>query len=187
MLVSYFMLPPGHLAAGYLTAKTLLYFSHQHFTELQQSSLVGWSLIFGVAPDLDMFYSFFKERGYKVIGEEKPQHRKYISHAPILWLIAGLLIYFFADSVYYKYIGLLFWLGSWSHFILDSFDYGIMWMWPFNKKIYSLRNREKNFPAIEGTKNVVSYFINFLKHYRRVITFYLEIFIIVSAIIIRFK
>jgi membrane-bound metal-dependent hydrolase YbcI (DUF457 family) len=181
------MLPPGHLAAGYLTAKALLYFGHQNFTELQQSALIGWGLIFGVAPDLDMLYSFAKQKGYRVIGDDLPQHRKYISHAPILWLIAGLVIYFFAGNIYHKYIGLLLWFGSWSHFILDSFDYGIMWLWPLSNKVYSLRNREKNFGPIDGPKNVISYFIGFLKQYRKVITFYLEIIIIISAIIIRFK
>ena len=180
------MLPPGHIAAGYLTAKALLHFSHSNFSSAQQASLVWWGVAFGIAPDLDMAYSFYKQKGYRVIGKETPNHRKYFSHAPALWLAAGLLVYFLATSLYAKYIGLLLWLASWVHFLLDSFDYGIMWLWPLDKKIYSFRNREVNF-EIPEPKNPHGYLWSFIKQYSRVITFYLEILVVLSALTVYFK
>src|SRR5258707_1017416 len=128
------MLPPGHIAAGYLTAKVLLHFSHEGLTQVQQTRLVWWAIFFGFAPDLDMFLSFFKEKALVVKNVNKNNHRRFYSHAPVLWLITGLMIYIFASTPYFKIFGLLLWLGAWSHFILDSIDYGIMWLWPFSKQ-----------------------------------------------------
>ena|SRR6185503_15460309 len=181
------MLPPGHFAAGYLTAKAVLHFSHQAFTSSQQSSLILWGTIFGAIPDVDMAYSFFRERGYALIGDEKPNHRRYITHAPVLWFILSLGIYFLSADVYHKYIGLMLLFGTLSHFILDSFDYGIMWLWPLNKKVFSFRNTGKDLTVVHESGNIVVYFCRFLNQYRRWLTFYLEVLIIISALAVSFK
>jgi len=134
-----------------------------------------------------MVYSFIRERGYALIGDEKPNHRRYITHAPILWFILALGIYFFSASTYHKYLGLLLFLGTLSHFILDSFDYGIMWLWPLNKKVFSFRNTGKDLTVNHPSGNIVIYFCRFLNQYRKWMTFYLELLMIISGLIIYFK
>src|ERR1700729_1980799 len=108
------MLPPGHIAAGYLTAKVLLHNSHQPFSLNQQKQLLWWGMFFGFAPDLDYFYVLYRQRAFTVKDGGQVNHRKFLTHAPILWLIAGLAVYFLSVDVYYKIFGLLLWLASWS-------------------------------------------------------------------------
>src|SRR5579864_7278991 len=121
------MLPPGHVAAGYLVTKTLLNIAKPAVTAVQLNRLLWWGVFFSFAPDLDNFVAFAIVRGwwYKP-GTDSSIHRRFYSHVPLLWLIPGLLIYLVATSPYVRYIGLLLWLGSWTHFILDSIDYGVM-------------------------------------------------------------
>jgi len=177
------MLPPGHIAAGFLTAKALLYFAHPALTAAQQTHLLWWGIFFGLAPDLDNFVAFAKVKAwwYKP-GVDNTIHRKFYTHLPILWLIAGLLTYFCAQSPYYKTFGLLVWLGSWSHLFLDSIDYGIMWLWPFNKEIWAINNRgvEVKIPA----KSFFSYWFNFLKFYIASWTFSVEIALLILALFV---
>ena len=178
------MLPPGHIAAGFLAAKVLLHYSHQNFTSHQITQLLWWGAFFGFSPDLDVFYFFIRNKTLLVAGKESSNdsHRSYISHAPILWLVAGLLIYFLAATPYVKFIGLLLWLGSWSHFLLDSIEYGIMWLWPLSNRIYALKNREVK--AVVEEKGFVAHIWGFLKLYSVRVTFYVEILILGLAIYI---
>ncbi len=90
------MLPTGHIAAGFLTAEAVIHFVHPAITLHQQHQLLLWGMFFGFAPDLDEFYYFIKNKNLLVSGEEgvKKNHRQYYSHTPVLWLIAGLSIYF---------------------------------------------------------------------------------------------
>ncbi|HYV33822.1 MAG TPA: metal-dependent hydrolase [Candidatus Limnocylindria bacterium] len=178
------MLPPGHIAAGYLTGYALLKFAHPNISPAEAQQLLLWTTFFGFAPDLDSFYAFYKQGSMRAAANPNVNHRKFLSHAPVLWLIAGLLIYFFAPSVYIKYIGLALWLGSWSHFLLDSIEYGIMWFWPFSNKVYALKNREISYRLDEK---------NFFKHnwqvvvlYSKHLSFYLEILVVLSALIVFF-
>jgi hypothetical protein len=179
------MLPPGHIAAGYLTGLALLKITRPALGPAQTNSLLVWAAFFGFAPDLDAFYFFFKNRTFlvgKEIGANK-NHRFYWSHAPVLWLLAGLAVYFLANNTYIKFVGLLLWLGSWSHFLLDSVEYGIMWLWPFSTKIYALKNLDI-IPIPES--GFINHTWKFLKIYSARISFYLEILIIILALTIYF-
>ncbi|HVY67780.1 MAG TPA: metal-dependent hydrolase [Patescibacteria group bacterium] len=181
------MLPPGHIAAGYLTGLAFLQAAHPVLSETQTMRLLWWSAFCGFAPDLDMFYYFARNRTWLVAGENKARgnHRYYLSHAPALWLAAGLLVYAASGSAFGRALGLLLWLGSWSHFLLDSIDYGIMWLWPFSKTVYSLRRREvliQNFRT-----GFVSHTWEFLKGYARTLTFYAEAAILIAAGFTLFK
>jgi membrane-bound metal-dependent hydrolase YbcI (DUF457 family) len=178
------MLPTGHIVAGYLTAFGLIKVIRPEFSQAEINQLYMWGMFWGFAPDLDVFYYFLKNKNFLVSGQEalKGSHRKYYSHAPILWLIAGLSVYFLAGSVYVKMVGLLIWLGSWSHFLLDSIDYGIMWLWPFSSKVYALRNREVKFVIQE--RNFFKHSFKFLQAYSKFWTFYFEILIILLGILV---
>jgi len=178
------MLPTGHVAAGFLTAKVLLHFTGTQFSLAETNQLLWWGVFFGFAPDLDVLYFFIKHKTFLVSGKDSrnDSHRKYLSHAPILWIITGLLIFFFVPVLYWKYVGLLLWLGSWSHFLLDSVEYGIMWFWPFSTKVYAFKNTEVKLEVAEQT--FIAHSIHFLKLYSTRLSFYLEILIIISAIIV---
>jgi hypothetical protein len=185
------MLPPGHIAGGYLTAKVLLHFTHQAFSHTQINQLLWWGVFFGFAPDLDSFYTFFKSKSFKV-NPKAGDHRKYFSHAPILWLLAGLTVYAAATSPFFKTFGLLIWLSSWSHFVLDSIQYGIMWLWPLNKKVYCfypLTNKGNiNTVMIEAAENqkFFNYWVIFIKEYSKglIISLTCEIILLFIALIV---
>ncbi len=133
------MLPPGHLAAGYITAKIVTSSLHYNLTSHQVNVLTLLGTIIAFIPDLDFFIAFAKTRSFR-IENDKVIHRKFWSHAPLLWLAAGLLVFFLAQSPFYKALGLLIWLCSWIHFICDT-EWGIMWLWPFSKKFYPFSER----------------------------------------------
>ena len=178
------MLPPGHIAAGFLTAKALLHFTHPALSSAEQAQLLWWGMFFGFLPDLDTFVSFLKERAWFVKNRVN-NHRKFFTHAPLLWFCAGLLVYLLSADVYWKTLGLIIWLASWSHFALDSIEYGIMWLWPFSGKIYALCNKEKDFKLVDN--NFFGYWRHFVKSYIQTLTFYCEIVIILLALIIYFR
>ena len=178
------MLPPGHIAAGFLTAEVLLHVVHPQLSSIQQNQLLWWGMFFGFAPDLDTFIAFAKEKAF-IITNPKNSHRKIFTHAPLLWMLAGLALMLFAGSLYWKWVGLLLWAGSWSHFFLDTIQYGIMWLWPFSSRIYAFTDKELNFNIKEH--GFFGYWLKFLKSYSKQISFYLEVLIILTALIIYFK
>lgn len=176
------MLPSGHVAAGYLTGLALLKITNPDLPPAQISQLLYWAAFFGFAPDLDEFWFFFKNKAFLVSPDVEKHHRQYPSHAPVLWLAAGLLIYFFASSDYVKFIGLLLWLGSFSHFLLDSIEHGIMWLWPFSTKLFAVKNPGQKFSIAE--KGFIKHSLQFLQFYTTRLSFYLELLIIIFALII---
>lgn len=180
------MLPPGHIAAGYLTGYALLNIVKPDLPVDQLQQLLWWGTFFGFAPDFDNFIAFAKVKSWWYRRNvDNGIHRKFYSHVPVLWLVAGLLVYIFSGDVYWKTVGLMLWLGSWSHFILDSIEYGVMWLWPFNSEVWALKDR--------GIKREISangflqYWWSFLKYYTSRWTFYCEIFIILITFIIYFR
>jgi len=179
------MLPTGHLAAGYLVGVGVAKLLLPDITQFELHFFGYWGAFLGFAPDLDVFYAFFVQKSLLVAHKDTPIHRKYFFHAPILWLIVGMLIIYFARDYKFWVIGYLVWLGSWSHFILDSVEYGIMWLWPFNTNVYALFNIKDNLRFEE--KNFFWHSFKFLKEYTKKLSFYLEIFIILTAIIIYFN
>lgn len=174
------MLPPGHIAGGFLAAEALIKIAKPNLPLAQLHQLLYWGMFFGFAPDLDMFWEFLQEKAFIIKDLKNHNHRKLLSHAPLLWLIAGLLIYFFATNEYIKCVGLLVWLGSWSHFILDSIEYGIMWLWPFSKKIYAFKDPELVLPNTET--GFFKYWWTSVKLYTKFISFYLEIVVLISVL-----
>lgn len=173
------MLPPGHVAGGYLTAAIFLKLTGPALTSHQVQQLLLMGAFFGFAPDLDMFYAFKKVKGF-TIPKDKISHRTFYSHAPLVWLVLGLSISFFATTTFMRYVGLIVWLGAWSHFVLDSIEYGIMWLWPLNRKLYALKDRAiaSNIPDTRFW----SYWFIFLKWYSKRTSFYLELLIMFIAI-----
>lgn len=177
------MLPPGHVAAGYLVAKALLVLAHPALTEAQQQYLLLWGMFFGFAPDLDMFFSFFKMK--KFVVSEGVNHRKFFSHAPILWFCGSLVIFVggvLGHSLFLQYLGIVAWLGSWSHFFFDAIQYGVMWLWPWNKEPLAIFDKEieSDIPP----QDFLPFWVKQVKWYmtRLAITFITEVVLIILAL-----
>lgn len=179
------MLPPGHIAASFLASYEFLKITHPQFELSQINFLLAVGTFFGFAPDLDMFFAFAKEKAFVIKDSEKHNHRKYLTHAPALWLILSLLIYFVSKSELEKYVGLMILVGSFSHFILDSIEHGIMWFWPFSNKIYALKDAGSHYEIDE--KNFIRHWWKSLQLYFKSVSFYLEILLIILVFIIYFK
>lgn len=182
------MLPTGHIAAGYLVARGVLALTHPALSSVQQNYLIWWTVFFGFAPDLDMFAAFAQVQRFIVTG--KLNHRKFFSHAPILWLLLGVCIAFPAwlmHNLFWEYAGLLAWLGSWSHFALDSIQSGVMWLWPVKTQQFALKDAGLSSELPE--RRFVPYWISFLKFYatEATLSFVLEIVVLLAAIIIFFR
>lgn len=177
------MLPPGHMAAGYLVTKILISATHPAISHHQINQLLLWGTLFAFLPDLDMFYSFKKAKGF-TIQDNSIEHRDYFTHAPLLWLSIGLIIIFLSQNTFIKYLGLIFWLSSWSHFILDSINGDIRWLYPFSQKSYSLSHIKSK--PINHPQKFFPYWSEYLKGYviNSQLTFLLEIILIFAALMI---
>ncbi|MDO8499560.1 MAG: metal-dependent hydrolase [bacterium] len=176
------MLPPGHIAAGYLVAKIFIHATLPNLPPDQIQDLLLTGCLFGFAPDLDMFYIFWKEKAFRQTGE-KFNHRQLILHVPLVWLIFGIAVAILGHSLYWFYVGAIIWLASWSHFLLDSFNMGVRWLHPFNAKFYALKN-----PGVTTVNHAPGFFPhwwNLVKQYyvEAKPVFYLEIIIICVALI----
>ncbi len=170
------MILPGHLAAGYITTYSLLALVHPDLTLVQKDILLVWGTLCGDLPDIDIFYSMVRKFSTKPMVLDG--HRKYITHAPIVWLILGLALYFVFTNPLYKYMGLLVWLGAWTHLLCDSVDHGVRWLWPFSEKRFSLIPP----PEHEEPRSSSYRWADLFRGYFTIATFYLEIFMVVLAV-----
>ncbi len=177
------MLPPGHIAAGYLTAVVVVKFVYPTANSSLVNEFLLWGMLFGFLPDLDNFFAFYKMKSwwYKK-GVDGGMHRKFYSHVPLLWLLAGIILYFGVSSLYWKTVVVLMVTGSFSHFILDSIEYGVKWLWPFSDKLYALKNAGVN--AEIPANGFFNFWFSFLKLYKTRLTFYLEVVVICLAILV---
>lgn len=181
------MLPPGHFAAGFLIAKGMITLLAPNIPEHQEQLLLLWGGFFGFAPDLDMFWAFYRNKGFIFHDAKKVYHRDYLPHAPFLWLCVSVCIFLISSDPFWKFFALILGAGSWSHFLLDSFKVGIRWLWPFSDIYYAFfLPGDKKFHT---TKGFFNYWLEFLRRYTTNpdyrITFVLEVIIILVAITVQ--
>lgn len=180
------MLPPGHIAAGYLATYSLLKLTGHNFDVQQINQLLFWGMFFGFVPDLDMFVAFAKIKGFS-IKMDKFDHRKFVTHAPLIWLAAGLAVYFPTENLFTKFVGFIILAGAGSHLFLDTLQYGIMWLWPFSNRLYAFKDREKKITQPSADKRgFFAYWLEFLWLYmtKAKLSFYLESLIIIIALLV---
>ena len=135
------MVLPGHLAGGYLAARAVLFLTQTTFTPTQTAALLAIGTLAGEAPDIDFIFFYFNHRSET--SKKVNEHRDYPTHAPLVWLILSLAIIaigFIFNSTFVQFIGWMILAGSWSHFIVDSLEYGIPWLWPISKKWFAIRD-----------------------------------------------
>jgi membrane-bound metal-dependent hydrolase YbcI (DUF457 family) len=170
----------GHAAAGYLFSLIYLFFA-SGLNSPETNLLLLLGALFGILPDIDVFFFFMKQKSFAV-GTEKNTHRHYITHAPLFWIIISILIYIIAQNAVTEHIAVILLLGTLSHFLMDSIEFGVMWLWPYSRKRFSLisvNNKERRYTKAIG------YYWDLLKHdYSRTKTFYLEVLITIAAVVV---
>ena len=60
------MLPPGHIAAGYLAATVYESIFHPAITINQSKNLLWIGALSGFVPDIDMFFAFLKVGAWRI-------------------------------------------------------------------------------------------------------------------------
>jgi hypothetical protein len=180
------MVLPGHLSGGYLATRALLSLSHAAFTPGQTLALYIIGTLAGDGPDIDLLWYSFRHR---ILGSKvEDDHRRYVTHAPFLWLIACLIIVgigWLCGSVFTEFIGWVILVGSWSHLILDSIEHGVMWLWPLSSKLYFLR--EVNEPEVPGQRgSILGYWNYIVMVYPKRVTFYIEIAVTLVGLYVLF-
>jgi len=179
------MVLPGHIAGGYLATTALLAITHTSFSPLQTGVLLTTGILAAEAPDIDLFWFYLAHRYSR--GKKPQSHRDYLTHAPIIWLALSLVIViigFIASSQFTSLIGWAILTGSWSHFLLDSIEYGVMWLWPFSRERFAVRHiPEAPEEEINQRAGSIPYYFEFIyKTYIRNVTFYAEIAVVILAI-----
>jgi membrane-bound metal-dependent hydrolase YbcI (DUF457 family) len=179
------MLPPGHISAGLLSAVALNGILQPNLTAEQYSASLILGALFAFLPDLDMFYAFAKVRAFKLSA--KVDHRRFFSHIPLLWLLLGIFFFLISNADQQRFVSVLLVVATWSHFLLDSVHGGVEWLWPLSNKKYALfKLVEQDVPMKEGLGGFFEYWLGFISRYKKnlVLTFYLEIILIMTAILI---
>ncbi len=165
------MVLPGHLAGGYLATRALLAISHPGFSVAETDTLLIIGTLAGELPDIDLVRWYFDAKG---------DHRDYFTHAPFFWLLISLAIaaagYFFG-SLFTEWVGWLVLAGSWSHLMLDSIEYGVMWLWPISSKSFVLKKEvpPENIAARPGSPS--HHFKYVTGVYMKTISFWLEMIV----------
>ena len=188
------MVLPGHIAGGYLAARAVLFLTHATFAPAQATALVITGTLAGELPDIDLIFFYFNQRSAstKKVGE----HRDYITHAPLFWLVISLIIVgigWAAGSAFVRSIGWMILAGTLSHFILDSIEDGVRWLWPFTGRRFFMMKapvaavaipdpaqRETEPPSFKST--LMGYWDYITGAYLHKWTFYAEVIITVAGL-----
>ena len=187
------MVLPGHLAGGYLAAATLLSVLHPDFSTTQINTLLLIGTLAGELPDIDLFFFNWKHRKDTVVennSNDNESHRNYITHVPLFWLLISLIIILSGyalnlvsiNSTFIQWTGWIILIGTWSHLILDSIEYGIRWLSPISKKRYALKTKIVQEKIVGKSGSLLQYFHYLIKIYWKSWTFPLEILISMIAI-----
>ncbi len=181
------MLPPGHVAGGYLVGYAFVRFIEPSLPASQAQFLIFLAMASAFAPDLDMFYSFIKV-GNMRLATHRANHRLLFTHTPFFWIICGFGIFLLQGANRQSAsIALVITLGALSHLLLDSIQYGIRWLYPISKRLYSVRDQGVEFDL--GDEGFVMHWMHMILAYIRrfTLTFAFEMILIVTAIIVALR
>jgi hypothetical protein len=180
------MLPTGHFAAGYLTTKLAIAALLPYFPQADATRFWAMGLAMSVLPDLDEFLTFYRIRRFT--GNSDVNHRKFITHTPFFHLAIGASGFVFGKltgNPDLSLFSILYVVGTWTHFLFDSFFYGIMWLWPWSKKHYAFRYAAVDFQLPDAP--FLRYWLNFLLAYSKNYVFYLEVLVIGAAFLVYYS
>lgn len=143
-------------------------------------------MISAILPDLDTLYFYFKFKSLRY--QKNVGHRNWVSHAPLIYLVLGLLFFFGSYSSFYSSLALVFMIGSFSHFTGDSIEYGAMWLYPFSKRKFALMKAPKDSVLFYRKNNSsVGYYWDLVtKVYMRGGAFYFEVIVVLISLVVLF-
>jgi membrane-bound metal-dependent hydrolase YbcI (DUF457 family) len=136
------MLWLGHIALGYLASKLVISLLGIPLSPNQADSLILIGMMAAILPDIDLVPFFLRHKSFKI--QKDKSHRKVWSHAPLLWAFLIIIVASFLKSQFALMSVLVFLIGSLSHFLADSIEYGVFWLWPFSKKKVYIREANGN-------------------------------------------
>lgn len=184
------MVLPGHLAGGYIATTAVLSLAPWSFSANELTALYIIGILAGWIPDIDLFAFYFEKKNNNY--STNSSHREYITHIPIFWIAMFsliLLIGIICSSPFTIILSFVLLTGTMSHLVLDSIDYGIVWLKPFSSKRFCLFPMQliKEDPKLVATGSLI-YYWNYLKGaYLKQVTFYAEIIVTIIALIIFYK
>jgi len=170
-----------------LAARAVLFFANAVLSPVQTASLLAIGTLAGEAPDIDLIFFYFNQRS--ATSKKMDSHRSYPTHAPMAWLIACLAVVLgghIAGSAFAELVGWMILAGSWSHFTLDSIEYGIRWLWPFTNRRFCLKEVPE-FVSDKPSGTLSYYWALVTTAYLKQITFYFEIAIVLAALWAAFR
>lgn len=178
------MLPPGHLASGYLATKLAILKLSALYPQASQARFWAVGILASLVIDLDDLYAFLRI-GRPIAATAAVDHRKFVTHAPLVHFGIAILGFGYAwlsGSSDWQLYSILYLLGTWTHLFFDSFGYGIMWLWPFDKKLYSFFNPGKRL-AVPEELPIISYWLRFFREYLLYPPVLVEISLLIIALI----
>lgn len=114
----------AHLPAGYVLARAL---------GAQRGPVLIAALIGSVLPDADMIW-------FHLVDDRAIHHHRYWVHIPGFWLLVAVVALPALRWLWPPALrpAIVFCLAIGIHLILDSVGGGILWLWPFDDRLYSL-------------------------------------------------
>lgn len=153
----------AHLPSGYILG-TFARIRWRDGAGIMAAALVG-----SVIPDIDMLYFHFVDGG-------RTHHHAYITHWPLFWAAAGLVALAVARRCARQHLAATgaFLAGAMLHMILDTLASPIMWLAPFDHRVFEL-------VVVPATYR--NWVMSFVLHW----TFALELLICVWALLLGFR
>ena len=122
--------------------------------------------------------------------DNSESHRDYITHVPLFWFITSMIIVSFGfifNSIFTEYFGWIILIGTLSHFILDSIEYGIRWLSPISTKNFALKSKIPTETITDRPGSLLQYFHYLIRTYWKTATIWCEIMVSIIALIVLLK
>lgn len=188
------MVLPGHIAGGYLATTFILGLSSTPFTTTELAIIYVVGILAGEIPDLDLLFFYFNKKNNGT--SKKATHRDYITHLPMFWLSLGMTLFLYGyslNSPLVMTLALVLVAGTFSHFILDSIEYGIQWFKPLSHRriclfeIKDIADFEKKSTHNHVRTGSLLFYWNYVRTiYVRQISFYAELLVVIIALVVFF-
>lgn len=114
----------AHLPSGYLVARGF---------GARSGIVVTAALIGSVLPDFDLIWFYW-------IDDRAFHHHRYWVHIPGFWLLVAAVFLSVTRALRPAFVlpACAFFAAIGVHMVLDSVGGGIMWLWPFDQRLFSL-------------------------------------------------
>ncbi len=123
----------SHAPAGFLASFLTKKWWGRGLNTVQTRTLLILATIFGIIPDLDVFYYY--------LFNAQVLHREIILHSFFVYALITIIIIFVSHKFknrFWQAVGIVFFIGTFSHLLLDSLAAGVMWLYPIQSRLFGL-------------------------------------------------